>query len=476
MPENNKTNEFLQKLAPCIERGELEACVEEAARVAGEMGIGAEELWGLYANEGFEKNKNTLAYVLALAAEKGLSGEDKSRAFLGAAFAAQLIEKFEVAENYYKKALEINPKNPGAHSLFALLLHSQKRLNEAKEQYETAIKYDPNGAMAHLFYSFLLLENNKIEESRKEFEKASKVINDLKLSSIRAVIYQKYSDFYNDIQNYKESSKYAAMAGDEYLIYAEITNEGTKNDLIFQGNVLKAKSFVRKIPKKSWYKKIFYRFGYNNDISELIENLRNAATYYEKASLCQVDEKKEVCNACNLVMNVFFNVLNAMDGIIKNKKQILTKKAWLSSLEQTREIYITNKLNNGIALVDTLEQLINCVDELSNQKASGVSLQEYSKKCYDRLIEVSTKLDGVLKVITYQSVDVIKDYLKKQGIFVGEETKISTFDKLIKAIKWVIIAIILAIIGGMINRFFELNRDLKILNFIKSLFFGIDTQ
>ncbi|MCZ7355950.1 MAG: hypothetical protein O8C66_02700 [Candidatus Methanoperedens sp.] len=38
MPENNKTEEFLLKLAPCIERGELEACVEEAARLAGEMG------------------------------------------------------------------------------------------------------------------------------------------------------------------------------------------------------------------------------------------------------------------------------------------------------------------------------------------------------------------------------------------------------------------------------------------------------
>lgn len=39
MPDNNKTEEFLQNLAPCIERGELEACVEEAARVAGEMGM-----------------------------------------------------------------------------------------------------------------------------------------------------------------------------------------------------------------------------------------------------------------------------------------------------------------------------------------------------------------------------------------------------------------------------------------------------
>ena len=41
MSENNKTEDFLQKLAPCIERGDLDACVEEAVRLAGEMGIWA---------------------------------------------------------------------------------------------------------------------------------------------------------------------------------------------------------------------------------------------------------------------------------------------------------------------------------------------------------------------------------------------------------------------------------------------------
>ncbi len=43
MPDTNKTEDFLQKLAPCIERGDLDACVEEAAQLAGEMGIGMEE-------------------------------------------------------------------------------------------------------------------------------------------------------------------------------------------------------------------------------------------------------------------------------------------------------------------------------------------------------------------------------------------------------------------------------------------------
>lgn len=41
MSDSSKTQKFLQKLAPCIKRGELENCVEEAARLAGEMGIGA---------------------------------------------------------------------------------------------------------------------------------------------------------------------------------------------------------------------------------------------------------------------------------------------------------------------------------------------------------------------------------------------------------------------------------------------------
>ncbi len=37
MPDNNKTEEFLQKLTPCIEHGDLDACVEEAARLVKEM-------------------------------------------------------------------------------------------------------------------------------------------------------------------------------------------------------------------------------------------------------------------------------------------------------------------------------------------------------------------------------------------------------------------------------------------------------
>ena len=67
MPDNDKTDEFLQKLAPCIERGELENCMEEAAQVAGKMEIDPPYLFYL-ATQSWQIGKGGFAYILALAA------------------------------------------------------------------------------------------------------------------------------------------------------------------------------------------------------------------------------------------------------------------------------------------------------------------------------------------------------------------------------------------------------------------------
>src|SRR5574341_2415548 len=114
MTQNSKTDEFLQKLAPCIERGELEACVEEAARVAGEMGIGEIELTNLSADE-INSRKYDFAYVLALAAVKGLEGKTKAVAYYNAGAAAHKSRKPKEAEEYYKKATEADPNLALAH-------------------------------------------------------------------------------------------------------------------------------------------------------------------------------------------------------------------------------------------------------------------------------------------------------------------------------------------------------------------------
>ncbi len=172
MPENNKTEEFLQKLAPCIERCELEKCVEEAVRMAGEMGIGVRELRNLSKQMG-SKGENEFAYVLALVAAQGLEGNEKAGAYNNAGLAAKYIGKLKESEELFKKAIELDPKLAEAHNNYANLL--KKELNrkiEAEKYYEKAIELDPKNAAIYNNYANLLKELNRKTEAEKYYKKA----------------------------------------------------------------------------------------------------------------------------------------------------------------------------------------------------------------------------------------------------------------------------------------------------------------
>ncbi|MCX9009633.1 MAG: tetratricopeptide repeat protein, partial [Candidatus Methanoperedens sp.] len=171
MTEKNKTEEFLQKLTPCIERGELEKCVEEAARLAGEMGIGAEELLDLSMQEGMG-GKHDFTYVLALAAARGLEVEGKAIAYYNAGLAAQYLRKVEKAEEHYKLAIEADPKLAAAHYNYANLLSEQKRNDEAEQHYKLAIEADPKYAAAHYNYANLLSEQKRNDEAEQHYKLA----------------------------------------------------------------------------------------------------------------------------------------------------------------------------------------------------------------------------------------------------------------------------------------------------------------
>ena len=169
MPENNKTEEFREKLAPCIERGELDACVDEAVRLAEEMGIGAEELLDLSSEEEID---NRFAYVLALAAAQGLKGEYKSDAYVDAAIEASDLGLKQKEEENYKKALEINPKNPDAHYNYAILLEELGRKNEAEEHYKKELELEPKNPDVHDNYAILLAKSGRKIEAEKHFREA----------------------------------------------------------------------------------------------------------------------------------------------------------------------------------------------------------------------------------------------------------------------------------------------------------------
>jgi len=411
-------------------------------------------------------------YKLAIAANPNDAAAHSNYAIL----LSELDRKPE-AEEHYKLAITANPNYAAAHSNYAILLSELDRKPEAEEHYKLAIAANPNLAEAHGAYSFLLIDIDRREEAQEHIETASDLffkagrVTDSHLA--KAWFYQAYSEKNINRKRFKESSSDANEAGEEYFRSARSAEGDFKENLIMEGNVLKAKSFIRKIPEKSWYKKIYYTFGRNPDIHELIENLKNAAIYYEKASVCPAGERKrkEVCNACSFSMNVFSETLNAMSSFIEGKDAEININKWSDLLGQAHKIYSEKNLKKGIALVETLIQLMKCVNELAEHRKIGLKIQEENLgKCLNNLFEVSNNLEGALKVIAEHSGEAIREYARKQGMgFIPEaKQKISRWDypsgKALLAYA-TIIAVIIAILQFT-------KYDTIVYEHMKSLFFN----
>ena len=136
-------------------------------------------------------------------------------------------------------------------------------------------------------FNHYIMKDYNFEEANKEItlslELSAKKENVYLIHIISGIIKNYISEIYNNQKNYPDSSEFASKAGDEYLKAAKTAEGGLKENLLLLGNVLKAKSFIRKVPRKSWYKKQLDRLDKNRNIYEVIDNLKNATAYYEKA-------------------------------------------------------------------------------------------------------------------------------------------------------------------------------------------------
>ncbi len=169
---SKKTEEFLEKLAPCIEKGNLEACVDKVSKLAEEMGIDGEELLDLFGKSDNECRPN-YAYVLALVAAPFLKDEkQQARAYAFAGIAAQSLRNYGQSEIQYKISIEKNPDNARVYNNYANILAELGRKDEAEKQYLLAIEKNPNLAIVHYNYANLLKELGRLDEAEKQYRLA----------------------------------------------------------------------------------------------------------------------------------------------------------------------------------------------------------------------------------------------------------------------------------------------------------------
>ncbi len=278
MPENNKTGEFLQKLAPCIERGELEKCVEEAARVAGNLGIGAEELLDLSAKEG-EEGKCDFAYVLSLASVPKLIDTKKPYAYNNAGLAAKSIGKMEKAEELHLKALKAGQNLAATHYNYAILLEEMGRKKEAEEQYKKAIELDPKDANVPFNYALLLTDLDRKKEAEEQYKKA------IELDPKDAKSHNNYANLLREKALFYEAEKEVRTA-----LYYENNNpyaRGTLGDILAdEGYFEEAKQEYKNALKNPDSMKNFAISEITNNLGRVygeLKQYKEAKVEFEKA-------------------------------------------------------------------------------------------------------------------------------------------------------------------------------------------------
>ena len=388
----------------------------------------------------------------------------------------QNLDNIDEAVIHHLKAIEADPNYAAAYSNYAILLKKLNKKDEAATHYKKAIDLEPKLAEAHGAYGLLLIDWDKRDYALSETESASDIFKETGRITqsylAKAWFYEQYSEKYFKQKEYLKSSSDAGRASDEYFKAAETADENLMEYLTLQGNVLKAKYFMRKIPPKPWYDKIHRKFGKKSNISDFVYNLQSAAIWYQKASLCPVDGKKDICTACYLSISTFSEVLSAINAFINGNNAEINKAKWLKSLESAKKTYADKELEKGIALVDSLKQLVKCADKLAEEKAIGLNTQgKRLWKCQDNLTEVNDNLDGVLGIISDHTTEAIRNYAQKKGMagFVSEvNPKKSVLDnRLVKVVCWVLGTIISGIIVGL---FFEWRIQDKVFAWIYNMY------
>ncbi|MFU8767838.1 MAG: hypothetical protein ACNA7I_09310, partial [Candidatus Methanoperedens sp.] len=173
---------------------------------------------------------------------------------------------------------------------------------------------------------------------------------------------------------------------------------------------------------------------------------------------------------CHISITVFSEILSVMDAFMNKRSAEVDKKGWGKKLDTARLIYEEKEMDKGVELVDTLKQLIKCVDELAVHRANGLGIQkEKSGKCYNKLVEVSENLDGALNVLAEHSIEAIRDYAKKQGMggFGDYETKKSIWNNwFVRGGIFIVATIFLNLVS---SKLYDLNILAIIWNYLKSL-------
>ena len=331
------------------------------------------------------------------------------------------LGKFEKAENFLRKAIEIKPDLSSTNSNLAAILRNLGKLEEAENFLRKAIEIKPDFAMAYSNLGNVLRDLGKLEKAENFLRKAIKI--DPKLS----IAYFNLGNVLRDLGKLEEAEKILRKAieikPDFVKAYLNLGN--TLKDL---GKLEEAENFLRKAItlnpnfarayfslstlKISAEDFILNKYLFSKDILNKKNDDEKIDIFFARANILHIQKKylessKLLQKANNLKFklkpfNPNYLIKKSKNLLIESNKQVIDSDKLRNNYEN---IFIIGMPRSGTTLVESIISINKNVLDLGENNILEESFLESKKASGEKsLAEIYTKkikcLNSKLKITT----------------------------------------------------------------------------
>ena len=193
------------------------------------------------------------------------------------------LNNLAIAMDYYKTAIDINPKNPKLHFMYGVMLDEAQNYEASMEQYNLALQYGDNSPEL-----LEILENKWTQNIVNNPNDAQNYVN-------LGAIYQKQGNFENAKAQYLKA--YQLDSSDETILY------NLASLYVQQKNYTEAiNTYDKLLVKKPNNQEVL---NYKADLYEKMGQYENALKQYEAILALNPNDKEAKDSADNIILNHF---------------------------------------------------------------------------------------------------------------------------------------------------------------------------
>ena len=133
----------------------------------------------------------------------------------------EIRKKGPQAAQYFKKAIDLDPRNSDAHFSLGTLLYKGKRYNDAKLILQKALKLRPDNYRAHYYLGKMYKDAQNFTSAAESFEQAQKD-SEFKVKALieRGICYISLKNYDKAIQELERAIKLTSEKPDDTTLFA----------------------------------------------------------------------------------------------------------------------------------------------------------------------------------------------------------------------------------------------------------------